>query len=144
MRLLLVDDDEVTRTLLCGLLEPMGDVTVARDAYEAWRILREGGRFDLCVSDICMPGNGLTLLERVRGDLVLADLPFVLVTAAGDRATVQQAARHGVSGYLLKPISADAVRTTVSRALDAARPNTIMSWLDKPKPRQESNDKEVA
>jgi len=121
MKILLVDDDAVTRLTLAGLLESMGEVYVARDGYEAWRMLRSGEHFDLVCSDIRMPGDGISLLERVRADLVLAELPFVLITAVDDSATVTAAARHGISGYLLKPFSAASVRSTVTRVLRAAQ-----------------------
>jgi len=127
MKILLVDDDAVTRLTLAGLLESMGEVYVARDGHEAWRMLRGGERFDLVCSDVRMPGDGISLLERVRADLALAELPFVLITAVDDSSIVTAAARHGISGYLLKPFTAGSVRSTVARVLRAAQGRSAQS-----------------
>lgn len=118
MKFLLAEDDDGSRLALRTLLEEFGEVHEARDAFEAWQLLRSGMRFDACCSDVRMPrGGGLALLERVRSDIVLAQLPFVLITSAADRETVTAAARHGVCGYLLKPYAPEAVRATIERVL---------------------------
>ena len=122
MRFLVVDDDPVSRLALGGLLEGAGEVREAGDAEEAWQALAAGPRFDLCCSDVRMPGGGgLALLGRVRADAALADLPFVLITAAADRDTVSAAAGLGISAYLLKPFSAVDTRTLLARVLREER-----------------------
>jgi DNA-binding NarL/FixJ family response regulator len=69
-RLLFVDDhpvyrDGIRRTLEAGV--PDLRVTVAADAPDALRALREDGPIDLCLSDYLLPGeNGLSLVTRIR------------------------------------------------------------------------------
>jgi DNA-binding response OmpR family regulator len=64
---------------------------------------------DLIVSDIQMPGlSGTGLLQhlRARGDAA-ADIPFIFLTAFGDRDLTIEARRAGADDYLTKPIDYD-------------------------------------
>lgn len=119
MKILIVDDDEVARISLSGLLRPLGaELVLAGDGEEAWALIEGGLRPSLCCSDVLMPGmDGLALLERMRAHPVLRDLPFILISAAADRATVQKAVAAGVAGYVLKPFLAVQTRCTVDRVL---------------------------
>ncbi|WP_229416158.1 response regulator [Pseudoduganella armeniaca] len=97
------------------------DITEAEDGADAWRQLSAGLRPAICFCDLRMPRlSGMELLQHVRADPALADLPFVLVSSAGDRATVQQATQAGASGYIVKPFEADHVRTHLARLLGGA------------------------
>jgi CheY-like chemotaxis protein len=68
-RVLLVDDDEVVRMTLSGLLEHSGfAVTVAANVPEALRLISGPGAFDVLLSDLHMPGagDGLTVISAMR------------------------------------------------------------------------------
>jgi two-component system chemotaxis response regulator CheY len=65
--------------------------------------------------DLRMPRlSGMDLLARVKGDERFAELPFVLASAADERATVDQASDLGAHGYLVKPFDPEAVRTLLA------------------------------
>ncbi len=120
MKILVVDDDSASRMVLAGLLGtiPSAQVVLAADGNEAWQMLEQGQRPDVCCSDIRMPElDGLQLMDRARQDPVLALMPFVLVTSATDRATVDTALRKGVAGYILKPFNGVETRAAVLRVI---------------------------
>ncbi len=120
MKVLVVDDDTVSRLMLGGLLATLGPTQIveAEDGEEAWRLLQDGLRPTVCCSDIQMPGlDGLGLIDRVRRDPVLASLPFVLISSVADRATVAAAVSRGAAGYILKPFNVVDTRLTVERVM---------------------------
>ncbi|WUR14801.1 response regulator [[Empedobacter] haloabium] len=123
MKVLVVDDDVVSRMMLMHLIDSSGsfDITEAEDGADAWRQLSAGLRPAICFCDLRMPRlSGMELLQHVRADPALAELPFVLVSSAGDRATVEQATQAGASGYIVKPFEAGHVRAHLARLLGGA------------------------
>jgi two-component system, chemotaxis family, chemotaxis protein CheY len=113
MKVLIVDDDVVSRMMLMHMIDSAGsyDVLEAEDGEEAWRQLDAGTRPALLFCDLRMPRlSGMELLARVKADERFAGLPFVLVSAAGDGATMEQARGLGADGYIVKPFDGDKVR----------------------------------
>ncbi|WP_020652562.1 response regulator [Massilia niastensis] len=125
MKVLVVDDDVVSRMMLMHLVDSCGshDIVEAEDGEDAWRQLSAGLRPAVVFCDLRMPRlSGLALLGRVRADAALARLPFVLVSAASDAATVDEADSLGVDGYIVKPFRPEDVRGQLERlAAGAAR-----------------------
>lgn len=126
MNVLVVDDDVVARMMLMHLVDSCGShaIVEADDGADAWRQLEAGLRPDIVFCDLRMPHlSGLELLQRVRHDPVLAALPFVLVSAASDSATMDEAAQAGASGYIVKPFRHDDVRIQFERLFPPADAN---------------------
>ena len=123
MKILIVDDDEVARLTLARILDPLGaEARFAVDGEEAYAQLAGGLRAALCCSDLVMPRlDGVGLLQRTRRHPVLKALPFVLVSTAADRPTIEAAVSAGVAGYMLKPFLAIQARCTVDRVLRERR-----------------------
>lgn len=123
MKILIVDDDEIARMSLTNILGG-SDVSIvqAEDGEQAWQLLQDGLRPDVCCCDVMMPRlDGLGLLARTRAHPILKDLPFVLVSSAADRETVQTAIAGGVAGYILKPFLAVQTRGTIDRVVRERR-----------------------
>jgi two-component system chemotaxis response regulator CheY len=126
MNVLVVDDDVVARMMLMHLVDSCGShaIVEADDGADAWRQLEAGLRPDIVFCDLRMPHlSGLELLQRVRHDPLLAALPFVLVSAASDSATMDEAAQAGASGYIVKPFRHDDVRLQFERLFPPADAN---------------------
>lgn len=118
MNILVVDDDVVSRMMLMHLVDSCGshDIVEAEDGEDAWRQLCAGLRPAVVFCDLRMPRlSGLALLGRVRADAALARIPFVLVSAASDAATVDEADSLGVNGYIVKPFRLEDVRGQLAR-----------------------------
>lgn len=116
MRILVVDDDQGQRDLLCSFLKKKKMlVESAASGEEALALLRKKS-FSLLLSDIRMPGmSGLTLLEELRKSFPL--MPVLLVTAYPDVRDAVEAMRGGAVDYLEKPIDLDELHEAVNQAL---------------------------
>ncbi len=123
MKVLVVDDDVVSRMVLMHLIDSCGkfDIVEAEDGADAWQQLEDGLRPAICFCDLRMPRlSGLELLQRVKAHAELNSMPFVLVTSANDKETVQEATRAGAAGYIVKPFQAEQVRVHLAGFLDQA------------------------
>jgi two-component system chemotaxis response regulator CheY len=118
MKALVVDDDIVSRIALADLLSGYGifDLVEAEDGGAAWQLLEAGLRPVICFCDVRMPRmSGIDLLQRMKADPELAEVPFVLVSSASDRDTVLAAVKLGAIGYILKPLHAADARAHLER-----------------------------
>lgn len=103
--ILLVDDDERLRDLLCKFLIENGFfVSTARDASHA-RQLMQTFIFDLMILDVMMPEeDGLSLTHFIRNSSMrLKDTPLLLLTARGELEDRIAGLTHGADDYLSKP-----------------------------------------
>jgi two-component system chemotaxis response regulator CheY len=123
MKVLVVDDDVVSRMVLMHLIDSCGsfDIVEAEDGADAWQQLEGGLRPAICFCDLRMPRlSGMELLQRVKANPELNSMPFVLVTSANDKDTLQDAARFGAAGHIVKPFQAEQVRVHLVGFLDQA------------------------
>ena len=121
MKVLVVDDDVVSRMVLMHLVDSSGafEVIEAEDGEDAWEQLAHGEPPAICFCDLRMPRlSGMDLLRRIKANSALSALPFVLVSSATDRDTVEQAADLG-AGYIVKPFQADQVRAHLAALTQA-------------------------
>lgn len=113
MKILIVDDDLVSREILRQTVASLGEhqIAVAEDGDAAWRLLDDVGRsFDLVFLDISMPPpDGHEILRRIRASPLLRSLQVVMCTASNDRTTVLASIQLGAQHYLVKPCSAEHV-----------------------------------
>lgn len=99
-RVLVVDDDPVTRFVIREALSAEVDVLEAKDGREALRAFFSG-RPDLVLLDIEMPEmNGRQVLSRIRE---LADTPVIMLTVRDDSSEVVRHLEEGADEYLTKP-----------------------------------------
>ena len=123
MKVLVVDDDVVSRMVLMHLIDSCGsfEIVEAEDGADAWAQLEAGLRPAICFCDLRMPRlSGMELLQRVKAHPEISSVPFVLVTSANDKDTVQEATRAGATGYIVKPFQAEQVRVHLADFLDQA------------------------
>jgi two-component system chemotaxis response regulator CheY len=112
MKILVVDDFATMRRILRNVLKQIGftKVVEADDGTTALDVLRKD-KIDLILADWNMPKmTGLDLLKTVRADGSLKDIPFLMVTAEAQKDSVLQAVQAGVSNYIVKPFTADAIK----------------------------------
>ena len=63
------------------------------------------------------PMTGLQLLQEVRADGKLKDLPFIMITAESKTENVVAAKQAGVSNYIIKPFNADTLKKKIEDVL---------------------------
>jgi two-component system, chemotaxis family, chemotaxis protein CheY len=105
MEILVVDDSKVMREMIVACLrgEPGLNFTHAASGLEAIERLSMGG-FDLVFLDLNMPDiGGYEVLEFVRGQDVMRDIPIVVVTTRGDDSSRERALTAGASRFMTKP-----------------------------------------
>jgi two-component system, cell cycle response regulator CpdR len=122
-RVLIADDEDSMRSLVARAIAMDGHETVtAQDGAEALEILtREGGTFDLLLTDIQMPiMDGIALALAAARDF--PNLTILLMTGFADqreRASNLNAIAHDV---ITKPFSVADIRTAVADALASRKP----------------------
>lgn len=120
-RILVVDDEDLIREIICSVLEQSGFVChPMRSAAEAVQVLESDNGYSVVVSDVIMDGmDGLTLLSKIR--VKHPDLPVVMVTAVHDISVALAAIRNGAYDYLLKPFDREQLLASVRRAVENRR-----------------------
>lgn len=114
--ILVVDDFSTMRRIIKTSLRQLGfeNITEAEDGQVALNKL-QAGEFKLIISDWNMPNMmGIDLLRAVRGDARLKPTPFLMVTAEAQKENVLEAAKAGVSNYIVKPFTADDLQKKLS------------------------------
>src|SRR6202035_2845885 len=120
-RILVVDDEEAIREIVCAILAAAGySWKQAASGMEALALLNSGEQFELMLSDLMMADlDGIGLLERTKEKY--PDMPVVMGTAVHDISVALAAIRNGAYDYLLKPFERDQLLATVSRAVENRR-----------------------
>jgi CheY-like chemotaxis protein len=105
-RILFVDDDPFYRDLATEALgSARMSLAIANDGEEALASLASA-TCDLMVLDLSMPGrSGFDILEAVRRDPRLADLPVIVITGNDDEATIARAFELGATSFMVKPLN---------------------------------------
>jgi two-component system chemotaxis response regulator CheY len=107
IKVLVVDDFATMRRIVKGVLKQLGfnKIVEAEDGSAALEELKKDS-IGLIVSDWNMPKmTGLDLLKAVKKDDSLKEIPFIMVTAEGQRENVIEAVKAGVSNYVVKPFT---------------------------------------
>lgn len=118
--ILVVDDEEAIREVICTLLEAQGyHCTPCASGKAALDMFRRQA-FDLVLSDIVMPEmDGPKLLAELHA--ADPDLPVIMVTAMHDISIALEAIRAGAYDYILKPFEKEQLYLSVRRALEHRR-----------------------
>jgi DNA-binding NtrC family response regulator len=119
-RILIVDDQDMMRDSLAGILSRDGhEVVAAPDGHAA--ISRLGAaRFDLLITDLKMPRmTGLELLAEAKR--LRPDMAVVLTTAFASVGTAVEAMKLGAYDYIQKPFDGDEIKLLVDRTLEHGR-----------------------
>jgi FixJ family two-component response regulator len=114
----IVDDDDLMRTALQGLLKSAG--LLAQAFASADEFLRSGHQHDTAclITDIRMPGmSGLELQAQLNADH--CRIPTIFITAHGDAKMRMQAMRAGAVEFLAKPFDDEALLESVRAALES-------------------------
>ncbi|OPZ58396.1 MAG: Transcriptional activator protein CzcR [Deltaproteobacteria bacterium ADurb.Bin510] len=116
MRILVVEDDPISRQVLVRLLEKLGDCAAVDDGFKAVELfeqaLNEQRPFDLICMDIMLPGlSGHAATQRIRSIEIghgigpEAEAKIIMTTALDDVGNVVTALdTSGANAYVVKPI----------------------------------------
>jgi two-component system cell cycle response regulator DivK len=126
-KILIVEDNALNIKLFCDLLAAHGHepqaVTDSRQAIDAAHAFAP----DLVITDIQLPHvTGLDLIQLMRADRRLADVPIMAVTAYAARGDEERIRAAGAQAYVSKPISVMRFAQTVDELLHAGRGDTAV------------------
>jgi FixJ family two-component response regulator len=114
----IVDDDELMRSALQGLMKEAGFQSSTFASAEEFLNSGEQERTACLITDIRMPGmSGLDLQSKLNRDRFR--IPIIFITALGDEKMRMQALRAGAVEFLSKPLDDDALLDTVRAALNS-------------------------
>jgi DNA-binding response OmpR family regulator len=102
-KILLAEDDQfISRAYKDGLTRAGFDMTVALDGLEALEKIRQIHP-DMVLLDLIMPGkNGFEVLEEMKADKELKDIPVVILSNLGQDSDVERGKSLGAVDYLIK------------------------------------------
>jgi class 3 adenylate cyclase len=121
-RLLVVDDNKVSRLLLARGLEQQGhSVAFAENGRQALEMLA-AQPFDLVLLDVMMPElDGEQVLARVAHDPDLRDIPVIMISASEELDSVARCIELGAEDYLPKPLNPVLLRARINASLEKKR-----------------------
>lgn len=119
IRLLAVDDDEMSLEMLTSILSSLGiQCTKAANGREAIEILASGRDIDILLTDIEMPEmSGIEVVSQCRLNPFLKDLPIVVL--ASNRDEKIKALKSGADDFLAKPYDLEELEIRISRLIGA-------------------------
>lgn len=121
LSILVVDDMKSMRLTIRKMLKNLSRDTqmqFAEHGRQGLELLRKA-KFDLALIDWNMPVmNGVEMLEEIRKDGKLRDLPVIMITAEAERDIVNEVAEIEVDGYLLKPLTLESLDTKIKAVVN--------------------------
>ena len=119
LNILVVDDSATVRAVIKKTLEiaevPVNELHEAADGKQALDVLADNW-IDLVFADINMPVmTGIEMVEKMAEDGLLETVPVVIVSTEGSTTRIEQLKAKGVSGYIRKPFTPEALRGVVDK-----------------------------
>ncbi len=112
MKILVVDDMSSMRGVMLQMLASLGhsETDEASNGLQALKLLRQN-EYDLLITDLHMPNlDGQQLLEKVRHDKKLHDLPVLMVSCEDDKKIVKDLIAGQVTGFMVKPFNLNTLK----------------------------------
>ena len=120
MNILVVDDFATMRRIVKNILKQLGyeNIHEADDGTSALEVLKRE-KIDFIISDWNMPQmSGIELLKTVRATEEWKDLPFLMVTAEGQKENVIEAVKNKVNNYIVKPFTPETLMEKISKIFE--------------------------
>ncbi len=107
VRILVVDDEPVTRMITESVLAAQGFIVEAAESAEvALQLLADGFEPQVILLDVIMPGmSGYEACRRLRANPRFEHLPIVMLTALDDQKSIDEAYFSGATDFITKPLN---------------------------------------
>lgn len=120
--ILVIEDHPEMRRNIATILEMENYVVYSCSDGRAGVNLARAQRPDIVLCDVMMPGmDGHEVLRQLRADPATASLPFIFLTAKGEKPDVRAGMNLGADDYLTKPVSASDLLATIETRLVRSR-----------------------
>lgn len=124
-KFIVIDDFATMRKIIKKVLTELGysNIDEAEDGAKALPMIQQsvasGQPYQCIISDWNMPNmQGIDLLKACKADDSLKAIPFMLVTAEGEQKQIIEAAKAGVSDYVVKPFNALTLKEKLQKVYD--------------------------
>jgi DNA-binding NarL/FixJ family response regulator len=123
-KILVIEDEAETLENLVLMLEMEGFKPLSAPNGRAGVSVARQERPDVILCDVSMPEmDGYEVLERLRADDATVSIPFIFLTAKGDKKDLRTGMNLGADDYLTKPASAEEVLNAINARLDRHQEN---------------------
>ena len=127
--ILIVDDDPGMVQALARVIRPLGRLRFATLGSDALRLMNESPP-DLVLLDAQMPGmSGFEVLEAIKGNPLLADVPVIFVTSQAEASFEQTGLEKGAADFIAKPIRPAIVQARVRTQLRLKQANDALKQV---------------
>ncbi len=116
--ILLIEDNAELRENTCEMLELEGyEVIFAANGKNGITLAKEKNP-DMIICDIMMPEmNGYEVFNELRNDIKTAHIPFIFLTASGEKKEIALGIAMGANGYICKPFGGQELFGAISSCL---------------------------
>ena len=116
-QILVVDDSATVREEVSSFLKSHSlSVQTADDGKDGLEKLKADGSIKLVISDVNMPNmDGLTMVEKIRGDLNNTSVNIIMLTTESDPRMKERGKAAGVKGWIVKPFKGDNVVSSIKK-----------------------------
>ncbi|RJQ56889.1 MAG: response regulator [Nitrospiraceae bacterium] len=129
--LLVVDDNEINRDLICRQLERQGHIVTAAENGRQALELMQTRVFDMVLLDIMMPEmSGYQVLQRLKSSDVHKDVPVIVISALDEMDSVVRCIQMGADDYLLKPFNPVLLKAGIRMCLENKRLRELSEALE--------------
>jgi two-component system cell cycle response regulator len=142
LRVLIAEDDTVSRKILAKAVEKFGHECLAvEDGVKAWELFQKTPEIDVVISDWMMPGiDGPEFCRRVRALNSGWYTFFIFLTSLGDKEHLLEGMQAGADDYLAKPLDREQLQV---RLIAASRVNSLHRQLNEQKAELEKLNREL-
>ena len=117
-KILIVDDAQINRMILCELLRDQYQILEAEDGKKALEIMKEDKTIDLVLLDIVMPNmDGYHVLEKMKEQRYLEYLPVIIISSEGDTTSMEKAYELGATDYIRRPFESYIINRRIKNTL---------------------------
>ena len=121
--ILIIEDNELNREMLCAMLEDRYHVFQAENGKEGLEVLQDQYRnISLIVLDVQMPVmNGYEFLKVVKEDDLLKEIPVIVATGSNDVEEEERCLELGATDFVIKPYKRNIVLKRISNIIRSSQ-----------------------
>ncbi len=118
-RILIVDDSEINRAILVGMLSKSYACVEAENGEQAVSMLQEESSIDLVLLDLVMPGmDGFAVLSVMNEKHWIDTIPVIMISFQSDSTSVERCYQMGATDYISRPFEKAEVRQRIQNTLN--------------------------
>ena len=130
-RILVVEDEAAIRDMLCFVLEQHGYESIEAESYQQALQQIQEPYPDLVLLDWMFPGgSGIKLLQHLKQDEMLRQIPVVMLTARGEEEDKIRGLENGADDYVTKPFSPKVLMARLKAVLRRVNPTSLDDTLE--------------